>query len=92
MISVLICSSNPVLLKQAKINISETISVKHEILHTDNREFNNGICSVYNELASRASFSYLCFVHEDVLFETKGWGLKIIDNFSSDLNIGLIGQ
>lgn len=91
MISVLICSSNPVLLEQVKKNIEETIGIPYEIIYEDNREFNRGICSVYNSLASRASFPILCFVHEDVLFNTINWGSIIINNFATDKGIGLIG-
>ncbi len=91
MISVLICSSNPALLKQAQKNIADTIGVDFEILYIDNRQLNKGICSVYNELAARARFPFLCFVHEDVLFETIGWGEKIANIFSTDTSIGLIG-
>jgi Glycosyltransferase like family len=91
MISVLICSSNPDLLKQARDNIHETIGVDFEILYIDNRALNRGICTVYNELALQAQYPFLCFVHEDVLFETKDWGEKIMEIFSNDPSIGLIG-
>ena len=91
MISVLICSSNPVFLAQVQTNIKNTIGIEYEILYFDNRKINNGICGVYNELASKAQFPYLCFLHEDVLFETKAWGNKIVEIFSRDTDIGLIG-
>jgi hypothetical protein len=38
-----------------------------------------------------ARFDYLCFVHEDVLFETSHWGEKIKTIFNSDPKIGVIG-
>ncbi len=91
MISVLICSSNPGLLDQVQDNIQKTIGIDFEILFIDNRELNRGICTVYNELASRAQYPFLCFVHEDVLFETKHWGKNISEIFSNDSSIGLIG-
>lgn len=91
MISVLICSSNPGLLIQVQTNIKNTIGAEYEILYFDNRRINNGICEVYNDLASKAQFQYLCFLHEDVLFETRGWGNKIVDTFSKDVDIGLVG-
>lgn len=91
MISVLICSINPDLLIQVKQNIEKTIGVEHEILYYDNRKLNNGICFVYNTLATKAKFPYLCFVHEDVLFQTNDWGKKILEIFSNDKQIGLIG-
>ncbi|MEP6616085.1 MAG: glycosyltransferase [Ginsengibacter sp.] len=91
MISVLICSANPSLLSQVKANIENTIGTEYEILHFDNREANIGICKVYNDLASMARYQYICFLHEDVLFETIGWGSKIMDIFSKDPAIGLLG-
>lgn len=91
MISVLICSGNSDLLQQVSDNITETIGVEFEIIFVDNRVSNNGICSVYNELALKAKFPYLCFLHEDILFTRKDWGRTVMNNFSSDEKIGLIG-
>ena len=91
MLSILICSSKPGLLEQVKDNINTTVGVEYELLFIDNREFNKGICSVYNTLADMAKYQHLCFLHEDILFQTKGWGKIIIDIFSSDPEIGLIG-
>jgi len=89
MISVLICSADNSLLDQVKRNIQQTIGVEHEILFFDNKE-KKGICEVYNYLAVRAKFAHLCFVHEDVLFQTANWGLVIGDIFS-DPAVGAIG-
>lgn len=91
MISVLICSTNPALLTRVETNIKNTIGTEYEILHFDNRGKNLGICEVYNDLASKAHFQYLCFLHEDVLFNTQGWGNKIAEVFSKDTDIGLVG-
>jgi len=90
MISVLICSADNSLLNQVRENIEQTIGVEYEILYFNNLE-GKGICEVYNYLASRARFSYLCFVHEDVLFQTANWGLKIEDIFYRDPAIGVVG-
>jgi hypothetical protein len=90
MISVLICSADNSLLNQVKTNIEQTIGVEHEILSFDNLE-KKGICEVYNILASRAKFSYLCFVHEDILFHTLSWGRVLDDIFSKNPAIGVVG-
>ena len=50
-----------------------------------------GICEVYNSLAAQAKFSYLCFVHEDILFQTLNWGLLLADIFSKNPAIGVVG-
>lgn len=91
MISVLICSVNPVLLKNVQQNIQETIGVPFEILVADNHEAKNGLCHVYNKLAEKAQFDHLCFLHEDVILKTQNWGQKLIEVFSTDQNIGLVG-
>ena len=90
MISVLICSADNSLLNQVKTNIEQTIGVEHEILFFENLE-KKGICEVYNSLAARAKFSYLCFVHEDILFQTLNWGLLLADIFSKNPAIGVVG-
>lgn len=91
MISVLICSVKPELLKKVQENINDSIGVPFEILHFDNRVSNFGICKVYNDLATKAKFPYLCFLHEDVIFKTNNWGRKLISEFHEDADIGLIG-
>ena len=91
MISVLICSNNPGLLTQVTNNITTTIGTEFEILHFDNREPKKGLCEVYNELASCANFPYICFLHEDVLFQTHEWGKKLNEIFLQNENTGLIG-
>ncbi len=91
MISVLICSANDKLLNQVQKNIDETIGITTEIIFYDNKKNKKGICEVYNILAAKAKYPFLCFVHEDVLFITKDWGKKIIDIFSVRSDIGVIG-
>ncbi len=91
MISIVVCSINPVYLTQLKGNIDSTINVEYEILIWDNRADNIGICEVYNKMADKAKFEYICFLHEDIIFDTVNWGLEIDKIFFSNPNIGLIG-
>jgi len=91
MISVLICSAKPDLLKIVTENIQKTIGIPFEILYFDNRIAKKGICSVYNELASKSQFNYLCFIHEDVLLRTDNWGKIITDIFLNNPQTGLVG-
>jgi len=74
MISIIICSVNTAFLEQVNKNITATIGVPYELLAWDNRDAKKGICEVYNWMASKAQYAYLCFVHEDILFETENWG------------------
>ncbi|WP_242087550.1 glycosyltransferase [Aestuariivivens sediminis] len=71
-------------------NIHESIGdVNYEIIRVDNPGV-MGICSAYNLGASKAQYDMLCFVHEDVLFKTNGWGEKIISHLE-DAQVGIIG-
>lgn len=90
MISVVICSKNPDLLSRIEKNINATIGIAHEVIGIDNQVLPRGICEVYNEGGSKAGFPLICFVHEDVSFETLNWGQRIVDHFS-DPEVGLIG-
>jgi hypothetical protein len=91
MISILICSINPAYLQQVKKSVEETIGLPYEILVFDNRQAGLGLCAVYNQLAEKARFPYLVFMHEDISFESQNWGAELINLFASDRQIGLIG-
>lgn len=91
MLSLVICSINPLHLANIRTNIAESIGVPYELLVWDNRQDQLGLCDVYNKMASKASHSYLVFLHEDLLFETKGWGKELMDIFQSQANPALIG-
>src|SRR5438477_1059436 len=91
MISIAICSVNSYYLSQIKENISNSIGVEYELLVWDNKGINKGLCEVYNMLAAKARFEYICFLHEDILFQTEKWGSKLIDIFDERQDIGVIG-
>ncbi len=91
MISIIICSINKQLLADTKKNISETIGVPYEIIDIDNTQKKYGICKAYNEGGAKAKYPFLCFMHEDITFETKNWGQLICNYFLSNKNIGLLG-
>ncbi len=74
MISVIICSVDSERFSKVSENISQTIGVEHEILFKDNKGSSEGICKVYNSIAKKAQYPVLCFVHEDVRFDSQGWG------------------
>lgn len=91
MISVIICSINKTLAAQVQQNIAETIGVIWELIIIDNTINPKGITEVYNQGAAVSKYEILCFVHEDVLFTTKNWGKILIDTFTNDSRLGLIG-
>ncbi len=90
MISIIICSVNQQLLNKLTVNIAETIGVAYEIIAINNKGSNDGICKVYNKGGESAVFPILCFIHEDILFETRNWGGIIIEHLK-DSSIGLLG-
>ena len=89
----LICSSiRPEDAERLEKNIRETIgeNVPFEFIAHDNREDKLGLCKLYNMCAEKAQFDYLCFLHEDVQFDTQNWGEKIIHKLS-ELSCGVVG-
>lgn len=91
MLSIIICSVNEQLLINLKDNIKKTIAVEYELLVWDNAKKQSSLCQVYNEMAGKAQYPYLCFCHEDIKFETKNWGKILQSIFEKDNSIGLIG-
>ena len=91
MVSVIICSINKLLARQVEKNIDDTIGVPWELILIDNTEIKKGITRVYNEGAARARYDILCFVHEDVEFQTRNWGRLIQQYFDNDPQLGLVG-
>jgi hypothetical protein len=90
MISIIVCSANAELLTKFKLNVDVTIGVTYELLAYDNRLACKGIAEVYNKMASEAAYDILCFVHEDVIIHTDGWGAGI-KKLLSNKDIGLVG-
>jgi glycosyltransferase involved in cell wall biosynthesis len=90
MISVIICSANKHLSDKLAVNIEKTIQSPFEIIIIDNSQNPRGICEVYNTGALQAIYPVVCFMHEDIYFETIGWGPKITAHLNDD-RIGLIG-
>lgn len=90
MISIIICSRNKDIPEQLKSNIEATIGVQYELVVIDNSKQDYSIFSAYNEGIRRASYNYLCFMHEDILYCSDDWGKKVIAHLSAP-EIGLIG-
>jgi hypothetical protein len=91
MISVIICSINKVLALQVQKNIADTIGVVWEPIIIDNTKHPESITHVYNIGAAKAKYDIVCFVHEDILFQTQNWGVKLVNYFKNDASLGLVG-
>ena len=90
MISLIICSRKSDIPYELKENINTTIGVKYELVIIDNSKNEYTIFQAYNLGVTRAKYPYLCFMHEDILFHTDGWGKKVLIHFENKI-IGLIG-
>ena len=90
MISCIICSRTPDISFEERNNINETIGVDHEIVVIDNSNNIYSIFSAYNEGVKRAKGDIVCFMHDDILFETQDWGAVIQSLLKLD-KIGVVG-
>lgn len=91
MISIITSSCNKKSLLQLKENITETIGVKYELIVIENSNAKYSLTKAYNLGASQASFEYLLFIHEDIIFHTKNWGQILISHLENLPNVGIIG-
>lgn len=91
MITIITCSINPELYHTFKQNVLETAGVPIEFIYHDNRKVNWNLCKVYNHYTKLASHEIVCYIHEDILFETERWGKVILDIYNKNNNIGVIG-
>lgn len=90
MISVIICARTKILPPAFVENLSATIGAPFEIIHIDNSENKYSIFSAYNEGYAKSKYPYLCFLHDDVLFHSTDWGLKLITHLQNPLT-GIVG-
>lgn len=90
MISCIICSRQADISAELKENIESTIGCEYELVVIDNSKNDYSIFSAYNEGVRRAKGDILCFMHEDILYHTQGWGMNVYNHFTNCC-IGLIG-
>lgn len=93
MISIIICSRNSNVNENIQKNINSTIGTAFEIVCIDNSKGEYSMCSAYNEGVRRAKGEYLCFMHEDIIFLSNGWGNICIEQFKDECvwMLGVVG-
>lgn len=91
MISLIICSRTPIVPESLVLNIKESIGIAYEIISVDNSQNQYSIFEAYNLGIKRSRFSYLCFIHDDILFYTPNWGEVLVKLFNLIPNLGCIG-
>lgn len=91
MISIIICNKKATLDASVEKNIRDTIGVDYEIISIDNSRGQYNIFQAYNEGMAKAKGDILCFMHDDILFRSNGWGKVVEESFSSDPKMGALG-
>jgi len=78
-------TDNPKFIEQIK----KTCGVTFDVIQV----INNGeksLSQVYNEVMSQAKTDIIVFCHDDIIFETKKWGKRLLNNFSNS-DYGILG-
>lgn len=91
MISIITCSRNQTITQALDKNIEETVGIPHELIIIDNSKNQySSLASAYNEGVRKSQNAILCFMHDDIVYHTKGWGEVILSHFQ-DNKVGMIG-
>jgi hypothetical protein len=91
MISIIICSRKKSIDTNLSDNIKNTVGCEYELIVIDNSENKYSIFEAYNLGIEKSTGEYLCFMHDDILIHTIGWGGIIKKIFKKNKNIGLLG-
>lgn len=91
MISIIICSRSKTINDTLLQNIKDSVGCDYELIVIDNSQNNYSIFEAYNLGIEKSIAEYLCFIHDDLLFHTDGWGNVINQIFKEYQEIGLIG-
>lgn len=90
MISIVVCHRNNKLLEQLKQNVVETIGIIFEFVIIDNSNNTLSIFQAYNQGIKQSKGDIICFAHEDIIFHTQDWGIKVDEHFQNP-DVGIIG-
>jgi hypothetical protein len=89
MISIIISSYNQTYYDRLKKSIEETIGVPYEMIQI----WNPGLYSIneaYEMGLQKANFENLLFIHEDLEFLSRNWGVELMKSFKQE-DVGLVG-
>ena len=90
-VSIIVCARNQNFQNRMIKSVEDTIGTEFEAIVFDNTNKRWNICAVYNYCAQKANCQYLCFIHEDVIMTTPGWGKNIIEFIEKTANCGVVG-
>ena len=91
MISLIICSRSKEISQTLWHNVEATVGIDHEWVIVDNSTRQYNIFQAYNEGVRRATGDILCFMHDDILYHTDGWGKIVEHAFEENPNTALLG-
>jgi hypothetical protein len=91
MISIIICSRTQAINSDLCENIKDTIGSDYELIVIDNSKNSYSIFEAYNLGIEQSKGEYLCLIHDDICFQTVGWGNIINQILDGNKKIGLIG-
>ena len=90
MISVIVCSRNPIAQSIQERNVQKTIGTECEYLLIDGST-NISIAAAYNHGVSQAQGDIIVFIPEDVYFMKMNWGRILEAKFFNDPWLGVVG-
>jgi GT2 family glycosyltransferase len=92
-VSIIVCSRNPKEALSVKRNLLGTAKYPKslEIIVLDNREKNEGLCTVYNQGVAKANGRVLVFMHEDVWMMEKEWDAVLLKKFREMPEMQILG-
>ena len=92
-ISIIICSRSQSEALSVRRNLLGTAKYPNslEIIILDNREKNEGLCTVYNQGIAKAHGRILVFMHEDVWMMEKDWDTVLLKKFRELPEIQILG-
>ena len=90
MISLIICSTSPDISPELRANVEATIGTGYELLVIDNSANRYSIFEAYNLGLDRSKHGITCFMHDDILYRSPGWGQNVLRHFD-DPKTGMIG-
>ena len=88
-ITIIVCARSDI--QKLRNNIEQTIGVPHKLFVIDNSQNRYSIFEAYNLGLRNNQNEICCFVHDDVIFNSSGWGKVIINTFKREEKLGLLG-
>lgn len=90
MISIVICTRANDINEVLKANIQNTIGVPYELILIDNSKSELSIFSAYNKGAALSKYDIVCFMHDDISYQSNDWGTIVAGQLHKS-NVGAVG-